>query len=63
VKVRDVIKRIEADGWYLVTIKGDHRQFKHAEKKDGLQFQDSWGKKCLPQPTSRAEYIDVSIPA
>ncbi len=31
-KIRDVIKLIEADGWYLVTIKGSHRQFKHPTK-------------------------------
>ena len=31
-KVRDVIKLVEADGWYLFTMKGDHRQYKHARK-------------------------------
>ena len=31
-KVRDVIKLIENDGWYLVVTKGSHRQFKHAVK-------------------------------
>jgi predicted RNA binding protein YcfA (HicA-like mRNA interferase family) len=31
-KVRDVIKKIEADGWYLVATKGSHRQFKHPTK-------------------------------
>lgn len=31
-KVREVIKILEADGWYLVSIKGDHRQFKHPAK-------------------------------
>jgi predicted RNA binding protein YcfA (HicA-like mRNA interferase family) len=31
-KVRDVIKMIEKDGWYLVATKGDHRQYKHDEK-------------------------------
>ena len=31
-KVRDLIKMIEADGWYLVTIKGSHRQYKHLTK-------------------------------
>jgi predicted RNA binding protein YcfA (HicA-like mRNA interferase family) len=31
-KVRDVIKRIEQDGWYLVRTRGDHRQFKHPTK-------------------------------
>jgi len=31
-KVRDVIKMIEADGWYLVRTKGSHRQYKHPSK-------------------------------
>jgi predicted RNA binding protein YcfA (HicA-like mRNA interferase family) len=31
-KVRDVIKRIEADGWYPVATEGDHRQYKHPKK-------------------------------
>jgi predicted RNA binding protein YcfA (HicA-like mRNA interferase family) len=31
-KVRDVIARIEADGWFLVRTKGSHRQFHHASK-------------------------------
>jgi predicted RNA binding protein YcfA (HicA-like mRNA interferase family) len=29
VKVREVIRLLEADGWVLVTTKGSHRQFKH----------------------------------
>jgi predicted RNA binding protein YcfA (HicA-like mRNA interferase family) len=32
-KVRDVLKLIEDDGWYLVTQKGSHRQFKHPAKR------------------------------
>ncbi|BAY73627.1 MAG: type II toxin-antitoxin system HicA family toxin [Nostoc sp. ChiSLP01] len=31
-KVREVIKRLEADGWYLDRTKGSHRQFKHPDK-------------------------------
>ena len=31
-KVRDLITMIEADGWYLVTTKGSHRQYKHLAK-------------------------------
>jgi len=31
-KVRDAIKMIEEDGWYLVTTKGSHRQYKHLTK-------------------------------
>jgi len=33
VKVRDAIRMIERDGWYLVATRGSHRQFKHPTKK------------------------------
>lgn len=32
-KIRDVIKLIERDGWNLVATKGSHRQYKHSVKK------------------------------
>jgi len=31
-KVQAVIKRLEKEGWELVAVKGDHRQFVHPEK-------------------------------
>lgn len=31
-KVREVVKLIEKDGWYLARTKGSHRQFKHPVK-------------------------------
>jgi len=31
-KVRDIIKLIEEDGWYLVRTKGSHRHFRHPTK-------------------------------
>jgi len=31
-KIRELIKRLEADGWYLVSIEGSHRQYKHPKK-------------------------------
>jgi len=31
-KVRDVLKRLEQDGWRLVRTKGSHRQFHHSSK-------------------------------
>jgi predicted RNA binding protein YcfA (HicA-like mRNA interferase family) len=31
-KVREVIRLIERDGWYLVAIEGSHRQYKHPTK-------------------------------
>ena len=33
VKVRDVIKKIQADGWSLKRTRGSHRQYAHAVKK------------------------------
>ncbi len=32
VKVREVIKKLEADGWRHVSTRGSHRQFKHPSK-------------------------------
>lgn len=32
-KVRDVRKLIEADGWYYIGSTGSHHHFKHATKK------------------------------
>jgi predicted RNA binding protein YcfA (HicA-like mRNA interferase family) len=29
VQIREVIRRLEADGWQLVATRGSHRQFKH----------------------------------
>ena len=31
-KVRDIVARIEADGWYLDRMRGSHRIFKHRVK-------------------------------
>ncbi len=31
-KVKDVIKILEQDGWYLAKTRGSHRQFKHPTK-------------------------------
>jgi predicted RNA binding protein YcfA (HicA-like mRNA interferase family) len=32
-KVKEVIKLVETDGWYVVAQKGSHRQYKHPIKK------------------------------
>jgi predicted RNA binding protein YcfA (HicA-like mRNA interferase family) len=31
-KVRDAVRLIESDGWYLVATRGSHRQYKHPVK-------------------------------
>lgn len=30
--VREVLRRLRSDGWYLVKSRGGHRQFKHPTK-------------------------------
>ena len=32
-KVREAIKLIEEDGWYLARTRGSHRQYKHPAKR------------------------------
>ena len=43
-KVRDIIKRIEEDGWYLVGIRGDRRHYKHTKKKNIITIAGHSGK-------------------
>jgi predicted RNA binding protein YcfA (HicA-like mRNA interferase family) len=31
-KVSEVLRALQSDGWYLVATRGSHRQFKHASK-------------------------------
>ena len=33
-KVKEIIKIIEQDSWFMVRIKGSHRKYKHHSKKD-----------------------------
>jgi len=40
-KVREVIALLEADGWFLVAMRGSHRQFKHSTKPGRVTVQGS----------------------
>ncbi|MBF0402643.1 type II toxin-antitoxin system HicA family toxin [Candidatus Magnetominusculus xianensis] len=40
-KVRDIIKLIEADGWYRVVTRGSHRQYKHAKGRVTIAGHDN----------------------
>jgi predicted RNA binding protein YcfA (HicA-like mRNA interferase family) len=33
VKIRDLIRVLEQDGWFLVRTRGSHRQFHHSAKR------------------------------
>ncbi len=32
-KVKEILKMLEAEGWFLARTRGSHRQFKHLTKK------------------------------
>ena len=51
-KSREIIKILEADGWYLVRVKGSHHQFKHPSKSGLVTIPHP--KKELPQGTVRS---------
>jgi predicted RNA binding protein YcfA (HicA-like mRNA interferase family) len=48
VKVPEIIKIIEADGWYLVAIKGSHRQYKHRKKLGRVTIAGNTGHELPP---------------
>jgi len=39
-KVREMIKLIEKDGWYMVGQAGSHKQYKHNAKKGRVTIAD-----------------------
>ena len=47
-KVREIIAYVEADGWYFVTQKGSHRQFKHPTKPGRVTIPGYLGSDLLP---------------
>lgn len=47
-KVRQVIKLIEQDGWYLVAQKGSHRQYKHPDKPGRVTIAGHPGDELAP---------------
>jgi predicted RNA binding protein YcfA (HicA-like mRNA interferase family) len=49
---KDLIKRIQQDGWFLVHVKGSHHQFKHAIKAGKVTVPHP--KKDLPMPTAKS---------
>jgi predicted RNA binding protein YcfA (HicA-like mRNA interferase family) len=45
-KVSEMIRLIEADGWYLVATKGSHRQYKHPAKPGRVTVAGKPSKEC-----------------
>ncbi|MEW6489699.1 MAG: type II toxin-antitoxin system HicA family toxin [Thermodesulfobacteriota bacterium] len=47
-KVREVIRMIEADGWFLDRTRGSHRQFKHPIKRGVVTIAGKAGDDLAP---------------
>jgi predicted RNA binding protein YcfA (HicA-like mRNA interferase family) len=47
-KVRDVIKLIEKNGWYHVATEGSHRQYKHPSKSGRVTVPGKPGDDLAP---------------
>ena len=47
-KISNVIKATEEDGWYEVYQKGSHRQYKHPEKKGRVTIAGHPGDDLAP---------------
>ena len=52
-KVRDLIRLLESNGWRLKTVRGSHRQFKHPSKRMVVTVPGKLGKD-LPLGTLKA---------
>jgi predicted RNA binding protein YcfA (HicA-like mRNA interferase family) len=53
-KVREVIKVLEAEGWFQIPAKGGHRQFKHPTKRGRVTVA---GKMSKEMPTGTLKNI------
>ncbi|PHI31149.1 type II toxin-antitoxin system HicA family toxin [Budvicia aquatica] len=49
---RNAIAMIEAEGWYLVRVKGSHHQFKHPTKSGLVTIKHP--QKDIPLPTFKS---------
>ena len=55
-KVKEVIKTLEADGWYLARTRGSHRQYKHSSKSGTVTVSVS-GKLSVDIPVGTLKRI------
>jgi predicted RNA binding protein YcfA (HicA-like mRNA interferase family) len=57
---REVIARLEADGWRLARVKGDHHQYRHPIKKGTVTVPHPW--KDIPIGTLRHIFKTAGLP-
>jgi len=47
-KIREIIKIVEGDGWYLVRTRGSHRQYRHHQKTGLVTIPEKPGDDLAP---------------
>ena len=47
-RIRDIIKVIENDGWYIVATRGSHRQYRHPIKKGRVTIVGNLNHELVP---------------
>jgi predicted RNase H-like HicB family nuclease/predicted RNA binding protein YcfA (HicA-like mRNA interferase family) len=55
--VREVIRLLEEDGWFLVATKGSHRQYKHPRKPGRVTVAGKSSDDLAPGPQQHPEAI------
>jgi len=53
-KVKEMIKRLEADGWECVRQKGSHKQFRHPVKKGTVTVSGHRPSDEIPKGTQKS---------
>lgn len=53
-KVKEVIKLLEDDGWFMVGQKGSHKQYKHPSKPGRVTVPDHGQNKDLAKGTENS---------
>ena len=48
-KVREIIRRIEDDGWYRIKTKGGHRQYKHPVRRGRVTVPGKMSAELAPK--------------
>jgi len=59
-KVREVIRRIEDDGWYRIKAKGGHRQYKHHIKPGRVTVPGKMNAELDKKQENREEHFEAS---
>jgi len=59
-KIKDIVKIIEKDGWILNRTRGSHRQYKHSTKRGTVTIAGHGGDELHPK-TERSILIQAGL--